>query len=121
MQRRHFFMIATIAFALYGLGLLLAPHVTASLYGRDLNVGGETVARLLGAILIGAACVHYWACEAEDSAALTAILRGMLVYTLIALVLSLWFTLSGMWGAFGWSTIVLFALFSAGYAYYLRR
>jgi hypothetical protein len=121
MQRNHFLMITTVVYALFGLGLLFAPHLVASLYGTSFNVGGETAARLFGALLLGTAGVHFWACESEDSVALTAILRGGLIYSLIALVLSLWFTWSAMWGAFGWSAVILFVLFSAGYAYYASR
>jgi hypothetical protein len=121
MQRNHFMTIATVVFALFGLGLLLVPHWVAAIYGTSFNAGGETAARLLGGLLTGTAFVHYWACESEDSTALTAILRGMLIYSLIALVLSLWFTWSGMWGAFGWSAVILFVLFVIGYGYFVRR
>jgi len=118
MQRNHFLMIATVVFALFGLGLLLAPHFVASIYGTSFNPGGETAARLFGALLLASACVYFWAREAEDSVALTAVLRGGAIYSVIALILSLWFTTGGMWGAFGWSAVILFILLAAGFAYY---
>ena len=121
MQRNHFLMIATVVFALFGLGLLLAPHLVASIYGTTFNPGGETAARLLGALLLGSACVYFWACEAEDSVALTAILRGGAIYCVLALLLTLWFTTSGIWGAMGWLTVVLFILLAAGFGYFARR
>ncbi len=121
MKRNVFLMISTVVFGAFGLGLLLVPHLVASIYGSSLNVGGEISARLMGASLIGYALMNFWLCEAEDSATLTAFLRGNAAFNGIALVLTLSFTVSGMWGTVGWSAVVMHALFGAGYVYYASR
>ena len=61
-------IVAVVAF-IFGILFILIPGALLSLYGISLSAGGQVVARLFGAALLGYSVLTWCARKAEDSEA----------------------------------------------------
>ena len=113
------FTLNAIVAALYGLAFLIFPGALASLYGAALGPGGVYVARFFGAVVLGYAVLSWFAKDAVESGARRAIVLGFLVAWALGLVAALTGQLTGAVNALGWSTVLIYLLFTLGYGYFL--
>jgi len=77
--RSVFLAVAAIAHALLGGLALVAPPLVADLFGAALPPGGEAVARLLGATLVGFAIALFAGRSADERTARALLVAGLVV------------------------------------------
>lgn len=117
MNRSLFLTIVAVVNALFGLAMLIAPARLATFYGMAFDATSLYVARIAGAILLGLAVTQWAAREAPASGLVTGVLVSGLVASGLAVVVEVHGTVEGVVGATaGWSTVILHALFAAGFA-----
>ena len=103
---------------LFGLGFVIAPAATLAPYGVTIDEAGVQVARFFGAALLGYAAITWFARNTEKSSARRALVLGLFLGFGIGFVVSLVNQLSGLQNALGWSTVVLYLLFTLAYGYF---
>lgn len=119
MQQSPFFVVVAIISAVFGLGFLLIPDQLAIWYGAASNDLTSMMGRFFGSALIAVAIIVFMARDLSASPALTGVLWGGLVLSVIDALLTLWSTGTGILNALGWVTLVIDVLLAAGFAYLL--
>lgn len=118
MSLRTLFTITAVVAGLFGLAWIVAPQTVTLIYHDvPLEPGEVLLARLLGAGLVGFAVLTGLARNAGPSEARRAIVIMALVYSVLSFVLSFVAQLSGVEKSIGWSTVVVYFLFTVGYGY----
>ncbi len=110
--------INTIVAGVFGLAFVLVPDTAMSLYGATLSPAGVLVARLFGAALLGYAVLSWFARNASESEARSAIVLAMFVGDALGFVVALLGQLSGVVNAVGWSTVAIYLLLALGFGYF---
>ncbi len=118
MKRSRFLAIASVLGLLFGLAFLLAPSQLMSFYGMTLDPAGQWIARFLGAQLVGIAVITWLVRNAPAGGALSAVMIGNLVATIIALALAVLEGVSGIGNVMVWSTAIVYAFLAAGFGYF---
>lgn len=113
-------IVAVVAF-IFGILCILIPGALLSLYGISLSAGGQVVARLFGAALLGYSVLTWSARKAEDSEARKAIIFALFVGETLGFVVALIAQLAGAVNALGWSTVVIYFLLALGFCYFQFR
>lgn len=112
------FIVGIIALV-FGLGMIFIPFQVVSLYGTELDVGGQFMARYFGSALLGLAVIFLTARNAETFEVLLKNgLLGSFVFGVSGLLVSIWDRIAGTHNALGWLNIVLYAFFAIGWGYY---
>ena len=119
MTYRNILSIAAIIAFIFGLGFILMPGQLVSFYGVELNAAGLLIAQLNGAALLGYGLLNWLGRSLKDASAQQTILTSNLAADALGLVFSLIGQLGGVPGinALGWSTVLLYLLLTAGFAY----
>jgi hypothetical protein len=110
-------VLAAVLYAGFGVGLLLIPSPFMAMYGVNLNVGGEMMARILGSALIGFALTFYWM-RNDSRHALMSVLRASFVYNVVDFFVVLTATLGGVMNAMGWMPVGLHVFLALGFGYF---
>jgi hypothetical protein len=119
MTYKNFLTIASILAFLFGLGFVLMPGQLVSFYGVDLNAAGTLIAQLYGAALLGFGLLNWFARDFGDDGAKQAVLTANLASDALGFIFALMGQLGGVPGvnALGWSTVLIYLLLAAGFAY----
>jgi hypothetical protein len=116
----NLFRLHAILAALYAVGLLLAPVAIIGLLSPEpLGAVGADITRLLGAALVLIASLTWGASFLDSRPARQVIARALLMYTALGLLITIAGQLQGTWGPLGWSNVISYLIFVAGYAYFL--
>lgn len=84
------FIVGAIVCFVFGLLLTFFPGFSASLFGMDVNEGGEFIARIFGASLLGY-CITFWCVRNNSpSEARRSVILGEIVHSGIASILWIW-------------------------------
>lgn len=118
MKRDLFMSIAAVVAVLFGLSFLLMPVQTMTMYGVDLDISGQFIARYLGSAFLGIGIVNWLARSSEDSKALRAVLLGFFIVSLTGLIVAVFDATTGIGNSLVWSTVVIYLLLSAGFGYF---
>ena len=119
MNRNIFSIITAVIAVVFGLAMILAPHFTVSIYGSDLNIPGEFMARYFGSALLGLAVIFYLTRKTDlEITLLNSVLLGGLVFAISGLIVSIWDVIAGTHNALVWLNVVLYVFFTAGFGYY---
>ena len=120
MTYRNFLSIASIVAFLFALGFMLMPGQLVGLYNVELNAGGALVAQLFGATLLGFGLLDWIGRDFKDDGVKQAVLTVNLATDALGLIFSLIGQLGGVPGvnALGWSTVLIYLLLTAGFAYF---
>lgn len=102
----------------FGILLLAMPGPLMSLYGVTLDEGGNLMARLYGASLLGNLMLTWFSRNDPGSEALRAAVLGLFVYDAVGLIVALIAVFSGVMNALGWSVVAIYLVFTAGYGYF---
>lgn len=112
-------MIVTAVVALiFGLGFILVPAQSLSLYGVTLNLSGLFVARYFGSALLGVAVLAWLARNAPASIARQAIVLGLFVLSVTGFVVALFDKFMGPANALVWINVVIYLLLALGFGYF---
>ena len=118
MNRSRFLVIASVLGLVFGLAFLLAPAQLMSFYGVTLDAAGQWIGRFLGAQLVGIASVTWLARNAPAGGALSAVMIGNLIGSIIALAVAVLQVVAGIGNALVWSTAAVYAFLAAGFGYF---
>lgn len=118
MKRDLFMSIAAVVAILFGLAFLLMPVQTMTMYGVDLDISGQFIARYLGSAFLGIGIVNWLARNSEDSKALRAVLLGFFIVSLTGLIVGVFDATTGVGNSLVWSTVVIYLLLAAGFGYF---
>lgn len=102
----------------FGLGFVFAPELLLSHYAVEVGVGGAWMTRFFGAALLGFAVLAWMMSDSGPSDAREAGVTGLLVANGVGLVIAVLVMTNGLANALGWSTVVLYAFFTAMYGYH---
>src|SRR5688572_19815933 len=116
MNEKMFLTVASLFYALYGFGLVIAPAPFLGVYNIVLNADGVLVARLLGAALLGFTFI-FWQLRNSHAKVVTRVMQGSFLYSVVGLLLGLSAMISGVAGPIGWFPVALYALRGAGFGY----
>ena len=119
MKLGTFMAIAAVAAVVFGLGFLLVPAFTLSLYGIALDPSGQWVARYLGSAFLGIAATTWLGRAAASGPGLRAILVGDFVISITGLVVAVFDRLYGPGNLLVWATVVIYLLLSLGFGYFV--
>ncbi len=112
------FTIAAVVSLIFGLADLLAPAQLNAMYGVELSPNTTFLARLFGVSLIGYGVLAWLVRNAPPSESRSAIVTAFFVSLGLGFLVSLWGQLTAEFSPLGWSTVVLYFLLAAGFAYH---
>lgn len=119
MSLKLWMTIKAIVVALFGLGFLLIPVWTTSLFGASTDEAGLILARFFGMAWIFEA-ILLWLCKNFPWPEAKKIVIAIVISNIIGLVISLVAIFSGVFvGIMGWLAAALFLLFVLVFAYFL--
>ncbi len=118
MNLKTLFTLSAVVTILFGLGFTFAPEPLTALYGAQLTQAGIYVGQLFGSVLIGLAVIAWYARSEDRSTFLNAVLLAFFITDLLGFLLSLWVRLGGVVNELGWSSVVLYGLFTIGFGYF---
>jgi hypothetical protein len=121
MTLRNLFLVNCVVAMLYGIGLLVVPGSFLATYGVVLTTGARLVAQLFGVSLIGFGLLTWFARDADESEARSAILQTLFWTDALGGLVALLGVLQGAVNVMGWSTVVVYAVLAAAFAYFLYR
>lgn len=110
--------VNAVVATLFGIAFVVAPVDLLAMYGVTVTPGNAVVARLFGAALVGYGVLTWRARGAAPSDALRAIVFSLFVADVIGFIIALHGRLGGAVNALGWSTVVIYGLLAAGFAYF---
>ena len=118
MKLNTFLSIVGIVAILYGAAFVTIPVALLAQYGITADPRMVLISRLFGAALINLGLLLWFARNTVDSQARKAIVLAGLVGDLVGLVAALQGQLRSLANALGWSTVLIYALFAIGFAYF---
>ena len=119
MKLKTFMSIAAVAAFLFGLSFLFMPVQTLAIYGVALDVSGHYIARYLGSAFLGIATITWFARNTkQNNEAMQANLLGAFVLTFTGFIASVFDALYGVGNNLTWSTVIIYFLLAAGFAYF---
>lgn len=121
MRLSTFLLINSVIALVFGLGFVLDPVPLLGQYGVQTDAAGIVMSRFFGATLIQMGVLLYVAHTTGDRVALRAMVVAGLVGSVAGLAVALFAQLTHVVNSLGWSTVVLYALFTAGYAIFAMR
>ena len=119
MTYKNFMTFASVLAFIFAVGFILMPAQLVSFYNVTLNEGGVLIGQLLGAALLGFGVLNWSARSFGEGEATQAILTANLAVDAVGFIFSLMGQLGGVPGvnALGWSTVVIYLILTAGFAY----
>jgi len=119
MTYKNFMTFASVLAIIFALGFILMPAQLVRFYNVTLNEGGVLIGQLLGAALLGFGVLNWSARSFGEGEATQAILTANLAVDAVGFIFSLMGQLGGVPGvnALGWSTVVIYLILTAGFAY----
>ncbi|HLO18683.1 MAG TPA: hypothetical protein VK206_27880 [Anaerolineales bacterium] len=119
MTNKNFLTFAAVVAFIFALGFILIPAQLISLYNVTLNEGGILISRLFGAALLGFGLLNWSARNFGQGEATQAVLTTNLAADTVGFICALIGQLGGVPGvnALGWSTVLIYLILAAGFAY----
>jgi hypothetical protein len=112
-------LIKSLVCLAFALPILIVPKSFYDLFGMTLDAAGVFPAWQYGASLLGNFLLTWFSRFSRETKARKAIIRGMLVYNLTGLVITLITVLRGVTNALGWLPVGIYLFFTIGYGYFL--
>jgi uncharacterized membrane protein len=117
MKLKTFLMIVAVVAVLFAIGLILAPGFMDATYGTGATPGEMLTDRMFGSALLALGVIA-WLARDLTGASVRPIITGSLIGEAVGFVVALMGTLSGVMNATGWTTVVIYLLFTLGFAYF---
>jgi hypothetical protein len=120
MKREYFLIFAAIAYAIFGLGLLLVPAEFMAPFGVTLDVAGVLMSRILGSALVFLAAL-FWLVRTDAGPAARTIFGTQALYNAVDILVLVMAISAGTMGVLGWMPVGLHAVLAIGFALSWRR
>ena len=120
MKLKNLLVLNAIVLGGSGISAVLMPSNVISLYGVELNSAVIMMAQYAGLGSIAIGLVAWFSRDVEDLKAQRAIILAFLITYVIAIIISVQGTISGVM-KIGWPVIVLYLLLAFGYSYFQFR
>ena len=119
MTYRNFTTFAAVVAFLFALGFILMPARLLSFYNVTLNDAGLLIAQLFGATLLGYGLLNWLGRDFRDEQARQTLTTANFATDAVGFVFALLGQLGGVSGvnSLGWSTVVIYLILAAGFAY----
>jgi len=119
MTYKNFLSIASIVAFLFALGFIVMPGQRMSLYKVELNAGGSLMGQFFGGTLLGFGLLNWFGRDFSENGAKQAVLTANLASDALGFIFMLIGQLGGIPGinALGWSSVLIYLLLAAGFAY----
>jgi hypothetical protein len=119
MTYKNITTFASVVAFVFALGFIFMPAQLTSFYNVTLNEGGIFVGQLFGASLLGFGVFNWFGRHFSDNQAKQGLVNANLASDAVGLIFALFGQLGGVPGvnALGWSTVLLYLLLAAGFAY----
>jgi hypothetical protein len=119
MTYKNMLTFASVVAFIFALGFILMPAQLVSFYNVTLNEGGVFISQLLGAAFLGFGILNWSARSFGEGEARQAVLTANLAADAVGFIFALIGQLSGATGvnALGWSTVAVYLILTAGFAY----
>lgn len=111
-------ILAAIFTFVIGLAFIVVPETAISVYGGELNLGGQFIARYLGAALIGMSFLAWMSRDVPPSQARQAILSALFVFNVLGLVVGIIDSFKNYGNALDLVNLVIFLFFAVCFAYF---
>lgn len=118
MKLRTMMIIKAMVCLGFGILLLAVPGSLMAFWGVSLDPGGEFMARLYGASVIGNLCLTWFAKNETESEALRASVLALFVYDAIGVIVALFAVLTGVMNSLGWIVVGLYLFLALGFGYF---
>jgi hypothetical protein len=121
MRREHFLVFAAVAYAIFGVGLLVVPAEFMAPFGVPLDASGALMSRVLGSALLFLAAL-FWMMRGDlTSKTARAVFVTQALYNGVDIVVLVAAISVGTMGALGWMPVVLHAVLAAGFIWCWRQ
>jgi hypothetical protein len=121
MKFKNLMVIKALVCLAFGILLLAIPDRLLSIFGATLSPGGIFTAREYGSSLFGNLFLCWFAKNASESDAKTAIILALFVYDLIAFIMTVITVISGVLNPLGWAIVFIYLFFTLGFGYFLVK
>jgi hypothetical protein len=118
MKLNTFMMIAAVVSFIFGVGFIVAPSASLTLYGVSTDIVGQFLGRYLGASLVGLAFVIWLTRNASASPMRKGLLVGLFVTMVLGFVVAVYDRIAGTGNAFIWVNVVIYLLLAIGFGYF---
>ena len=119
MRFKTLMAIKALVCLVFGIAMLLIPQALFSVFGITLDAGGTFPAREYGSALFGILMLTWFARNAGDSDARTAIILALFIYDLLGFVVTLMARATGVLNMLGWLVAAIYLFFTIGFGYFL--
>jgi len=119
MKLRTFLSIVGVVAILFGIGFVAAPAEVLAQYGITADPYTAFMSRFFGVALINVGLITWFARSIVDSLGSRSIVLAGLIGDAVGLFVALQAQMNGIVNALGWSTVLIYALFTIGFAYFL--
>ena len=119
MNYKNITTFASIAAFVFGLGFMFMPAKLTTYYNVTLNEGGAFIGQLFGAALLGFGVLNWLGRELNNAQARQTLVTANLAGDAVGFIFALLGQLGGVPGvnALGWSTVLIYLILAAGFAY----
>jgi hypothetical protein len=119
MTYKNITTFASVVAFVFALGFIFMPARLTSFYNVTLNEGGVLVGQLFGASLLGFGVLNWFGRHFSDDQARQGLINANLAGDTVGFIFALLGQLGGVGGvnALGWSTVALYLILAAGFAY----
>jgi len=119
MKLKTWMAVKAIVCIVFGLCLVILPGSLMDLYGASLGEGGIYMTRLLGQAFILLGLLLWLVRSTEEAAIRRAFALAVLVGDLIGFVITLQGQFAGSVNALGWTTVIIYLVFTLAFGYFL--
>jgi hypothetical protein len=119
MTYKNITTFASVVAFIFALGFIFMPAQLTSFYNVTLNEGGVLIGQFFGAALLGFGVLNWFGRHFSDDQARQGLVNANLAVDAVGFIFALLGQLSGASGvnSLGWSTVVIYLLLAAGFAY----
>jgi hypothetical protein len=118
MKLSTFLSIVAVVGLLFGIAFVAAPVQTLAPYGITADLYTALMARFFGVALFTLGLIIWFARAITDALGRRAFIVGGLVGNIIGFCVALLGQLHEVTNALGWSTVLIYGLFTVGFAYF---
>jgi len=119
MKFKTLMIIKAIVCLAFGIAFIFSPIKLLSIFGVALGPGGTFPAREYGAALFGNLVLTWFARNASESDARSAIIRALFVYDAIGFIVTLMAMFAGILNFLGWLVVAVYLFFTLGFGYFM--